>query len=184
MFLVEMGEERHNRYLRAYSQIIQTILRLFGWILGMLCADYAILREVYSMDFEVYPLSDELIFVRWHRNPTPVSQDAYLYELEVLLDAARHRLYMISDVSEGQLSDKLAKQYLAKLHQHPHWGGCVSFGQAAVADGAGRRRAPRSLSGPDASVRDVEDALDYLEGLKPGITAHSIDRQALETLYG
>ena len=136
------------------------------------------------MDFEFYPLSDELVFVRWHRNPTPVSQDAYLYELELLLDAARHHLYVICDVSEGQLSDGLAKQYLAKLRQHPHWGGSVSFGQAAVADARGRRAAPRPLTGPDTSVRDVEDALDYLEGLKPGITTHSIDRRALETLYG
>jgi hypothetical protein len=137
------------------------------------------------MDFELHTLSDELIFVRWHRNPTPGSENAFLSVLEMLLDESCSRLYLITDAREGLLTSPRALRRIVELCQHPQFGGAVSYGQKIAAgkyfDLFRRMTAPADHS--EELVQTVDEALDHLESLKPGLTTF-IDREALELLYG
>ncbi len=136
------------------------------------------------MDFEIFWLSAELVFVRWFCRPTPESEDMYLYELETLLDSTRTRQYILSDQSRGGVHGADALCQLAELTHHTCWGAAVSYGQkmAEVMYADAMRPYTRTLN-PETLVYSVEDALDYLEVLKPGITA-PVDREILELLYG
>src|SRR5690606_13966564 len=141
-------------------------------------------KRDFSMDFELYRLSNELIFVRRGQNPDSTSVNAYLQTLEKLLDTANHKLYFISDLGSADVSDRRALHGLAELTWHHHWGGSVAYGQGmnarAYADVVRHRAAPVHHSD---LMWGVEQALDYLESLKPGVTA-TIDREVMELLYG
>lgn len=137
------------------------------------------------MDFELHTLSDDLLFVRWRRDPTPASENALLSLLGMLLDEACNQLYLITDARDGILTSPRALRWMAELARHPQFGGAVAYGQKVVAgmyfDTFRRMAAPGD--GLESMVQTVDEALDYLEALRPGITS-AVNREALELLYG
>lgn len=136
------------------------------------------------MDFELYCLSDELIFVRWYRKPTPSSENAYLQEITALLNSARTRLFFLSDLSSGYITHMDTLCRLADLSRHKNWGCAVSYGQKMAAGVyVDTIRQITGTLNTDTLVYSIEDALDHLEVMRPGITA-LIDREVLELLYG
>jgi hypothetical protein len=141
-------------------------------------------KRGFSMDFELYRLSNELIFVRWGQHPDSTSVNVYLQTLEKLLNTANRKLYFISDLGGGDISDSRALRRLAELTWHHHWGGSVAYGQGmnarAYVDVVRHLAAPAHHSD---LMWSVEQALDYLESLKPGVTA-TVDREVMELLYG
>jgi hypothetical protein len=137
------------------------------------------------MDFELHTLSDELLFVRWRRNPTPASESAFLSLLGMLLDEACGAVYLITDAHDGLLTSPRALRWMTELSYHAQFGGAVTYGQkvaAAAQFGAFRRMAAPGEQ-QENMVQTVDEALDHLEALKPGVTA-PIDREVLELLYG
>jgi hypothetical protein len=137
------------------------------------------------MDFELHTLSDDLLFVRWLNNPAPASESAFLSLLEMLLDEACIRIYLLTDARDGLLTSPRALRWMAELSRHPQFGGAIAYGQKAAAtmyfDTFRRMAAPSDQS--ENMVHTVDEALDRLELMKPGLTA-SIDREVLELLYG
>ncbi|MBZ0299084.1 MAG: hypothetical protein K8J31_05055 [Anaerolineae bacterium] len=136
------------------------------------------------MEYELHAISEDLIFVRWLHDPTPMAENAYLSLLEMLLDEACEPLYLIVDVRDGQPTSPRMLRRVAELSQHPYFGGSVSYGHKAHASAhleAFRRRAVPGHH--EDMVETVGHALDYLDRLKPGVTAR-IDRGGLELLYG
>ena len=137
------------------------------------------------MDFELYSLSDELVFVRWLRPADALSEKIFLDLAEMLLDEACGRVYFLHDLSDGALLSNGALLHMEDLAQHPNWGGKVFYGHmitsTAYVDVFDRATSSTAL---DDEVYSIEEALDLLERQQPGITTRSIDRQALELLYG
>ena len=137
------------------------------------------------MDFELHTLSDDLLFVRWLHNPVPASESAFLSLLEMLLDEACGRVYLITDARDGLLISPRALRWMAELSRHPQFGGAIAYGQKAAStmyfDAFRRMVAPGDQQ--ENMVQTVDEALDHLEVLKPGVTA-TIDREVLELLYG
>lgn len=137
------------------------------------------------MDFDLHTLSDNLLFVRWRHDPAPASENAFLSLLGMLLDEACSRIYLIMDARDGLLTSPRALRWMAELSRHENFGGAVTYGQRATAGVSFNnfRRMAAPGSQPQAMVQTVDEALDHLQALDPGVTA-SIDREALELLYG
>ena len=136
------------------------------------------------MDFELHTLSDELLFVRWLHHPAPVSENAFLSLLEMLLDETCVPVYLITDAHEGVLTSPRALRYMSELSRHKHFGGAVTYGQTGAAGARFDVFRHMAASGyRDSMVRTIDEALDHLEALKPGVTS-DIEREVLELLYG
>lgn len=117
-------------------------------------------------------LSSNLIFIRWHRMPTPVSEDAFIQTLEQFVERAAGPIYFVSDLEKGHISNVRALRRMADLTKHRNWGGGVSYGRN-IATGVyvqtfKRMAAPNLENNMAASAAE---ALAFLENLKPGLTA-------------
>jgi hypothetical protein len=137
------------------------------------------------MDFELHTLSDDLLFIRWRHNPTPASENALLSLLGMLLDEACNQVYFITDARDGILTSPRALRWMAELTRHEQFGGAVAYGQKMAAgvyfDAFRRLAAPNDQQ--ENMVQTVDEALDHLEALRPGVTS-TINREMLELLYG
>lgn len=136
------------------------------------------------MPYKFINLSDELILIRWLRTPSKEEGAQFITEFTALLDQAPHPLYILSDLRQGHISDARTIQDLSRLASHKNLGAGTAFASGTV---------ERSLKGIFVGLfvslsRDrsrvgqiagsLDEALEYLEEAKPGITK-GIDWEAV-----
>lgn len=126
------------------------------------------------MDYEITKLSNELIYIRWYRSPSPSSkvESKFLSDLKILLDETENPVYFISDLRRGRIINVLTLQKLAELASHKNWGGSTAFSSKSTTEDFVRTFA--ILARQDNPLEEHQDtpeaAVAYLERMKPGIT--------------
>ena len=134
------------------------------------------------MDYIIRQLHDELVYIRWFRVPLPngTVENQYLEELKACLDNAEKPTYFISDLRDGSLISMKAIQKLGHLTTHENWAGSTAFTQSPVTGIFVRsfKSFARRSESQNEMQTTLEDALGFLESLKPEITK-DIDWDAL-----
>ncbi|MBZ0282824.1 MAG: hypothetical protein K8L97_18945 [Anaerolineae bacterium] len=120
-------------------------------------------------------LSDELVFIKWHKihKETTQPEAAFIDELRRLLEQAEHPLYFLSDLRLARIVDVNTLQRLGKLTQHPNYGGGVAFSEDIISTifvNLFSKFAADPKKGESVMYKKVEEALTHLEKLKPGLT--------------
>lgn len=127
------------------------------------------------MPHKFVQLSPELYLIRWQRSPSVAEANQFINEHIQLLDDASHPLYFISDLRQGYITDTMVIRRLAKLTEHPNYGGGTAFGTggnlATTFVGIFFRFA-RGVNYEHNMWRTAKEALTYLESLKAGLTAN------------
>jgi hypothetical protein len=136
------------------------------------------------MAYEFVNLSDELILIRWNGTPTKEEGNRYITEFTAMLDQAQHPLYILSDLRRGHISDARVIQSLSRLATHKNLGAGTAFA-SGIADQSLKGIFVGlfvNLSGNKSRVGQIagslDEALDYLETAKPGVTKN-IDWEAV-----
>ncbi len=126
--------------------------------------------------YEFIRLSDELVYIRWDRMPSKEDNVRYIAELRDLLDHAQHPLYFISDLRRGHLSDTRTIQELSRLASHKNWGAGTSFASGEINQPVKKIfvglfvNLSRDKSRTGQITGSLDEALEYLEEVKPGVT--------------
>ena len=121
--------------------------------------------------YNLIPLSDSLLFIRWNNTPTSKEALQFVTDLRAYLDTADTTVYTLADLSGGFIMDMGAIARLSSLSQHRNHGGGVTFGGDYRADmyvGLYERMAhpvDRHLWHPT-----LTEAMTDLERRFPGIT--------------
>jgi hypothetical protein len=137
-------------------------------------------QEGTMSDYLVQKLSDELIYIRWHQTPGDKSRRDYLKDIQQLLDETTHPLYFISDLRHGRISDLNTLRALIKILDTDKYGGSSSFCEDPTTRFlAGAFEAfTGTIEGKDKTCDTPDEAVAFLETLKPGLTEH-IDWKAV-----
>ncbi|MBI5667333.1 MAG: hypothetical protein HZC41_04935 [Chloroflexi bacterium] len=126
------------------------------------------------MDYKITRLTDELIFIRWYRTPTvhSGSEEQFLTELERLLNESSGPLYFISDLRRGRIANVRSIQRLGALTQHKNWAGSTAFSRDPVTSLLVRsfQLFAHSAQSKNEMQSTPEEALSFIESLKPGVT--------------
>lgn len=124
------------------------------------------------MDYETRKLSDQIVFIQWHRNPTsPDIERAFLEDLRTYLDTASQPICFFSDLRQGHITNFYTLRKLGTMTGHPNWLGSVAYGQRLATDlyvNTFERLSVQQKG--DQMVYKLQDALNSLEALQPGIT--------------
>lgn len=134
-------------------------------------------NDTYTIQF----LTPQLLYIKWHQTPLNGSIEGvqFIQDLEGVFDEANEKVYILSDLRNGRLTDVVQIRQLSKLTKHANYGGSVAFSddyQTSVYAGLFATVANRA----DEIQPTLERALDHLEALAPGITAN-IDMTELES---
>lgn len=126
------------------------------------------------MFYELTPVSDNLIFIKWVKLRTEAAQpqSAFIDDLRRRLDESPISLYFLSDLRQGRITDVAILQRLGKLTAHPHYGAGTAFSEDVLGPifvGVFSKFAERD-KGDSVFYKNVEDALAYLESAHPGLT--------------
>ncbi|HEX2907629.1 MAG TPA: hypothetical protein VHO69_12245 [Phototrophicaceae bacterium] len=126
------------------------------------------------MDYQIKKLTDELIFIQWRQTPTVNSEveNQYLKELEQLLTAAPQPVYFLSDLRSGRIVNLRAIRRLGELTQHRNWAGSTAFSKDPITSLLVRSFQSYAQKSPSKNEMQTtpEEALSFLEALKPGLT--------------
>jgi hypothetical protein len=125
-----------------------------------------------SSDYSIHHLSNELIFIQWHRTASFSSEDAFLKAIRVLLEEAPQPLYFLSDLRKGRITTVRTLQRLSELTKHSNWAGSTAFSQqpsTKMLIGSFQKFAQRSTS-KNEQHETLEEALAFLESLKEELT--------------
>ncbi len=128
------------------------------------------------MKYIIHRLSPDLVLITWVGLPQTGTRVelAFLAELKQLLDQADQPFYLISDLRQGRIVDVGLLKQLADLTQHKNWAGSSAFANNPIS--AIFVDTFTKFAHFDKGHREIwdtpEEALAYLESLKPGITAN------------
>jgi hypothetical protein len=130
--------------------------------------------------YTITPLSDNLIYIRWTTSPTLVDAEEFIRTLKKLLNERKTPVYFISDLRHGQITNAGTIQKLAELTAHPNWAGSTAFANTLVATIFVDifKRLTRTTKREREIWPTPQQALDYLEGISPGLTK-GIDWEAV-----
>lgn len=136
------------------------------------------------MAYKFINLSNELILIRWNGIPTKEEGAQYISEFTALLDKAPHKLYVLSDLRQGHISDARTLQELSRLASHKNLGAGTAFA-SGMADQSLKGifvglfvSLSRDRSRVGQIAGSLDEALEYLETAKPGVTKN-IDWEAV-----
>lgn len=125
------------------------------------------------MDYQITPVSDQLIYIRWFReSDDPNAEEQFLRDLKHVLDSASRPVYTISDLRDGRIDDVETVRKLAEMTtSHPNYAGGTAFSQDAYTS------LFVGLFSKYAHTRKTSElwptfemALNYLEARSPGIS--------------
>jgi hypothetical protein len=132
--------------------------------------------EEYPMAYRFINLSDELVLIRWNRVPSKEEGHQFIAEFRALLDKAAHLLYILSDLRQGHISDARTLQELSRLASHKNLGAGTAFA-SGMADQSLKGifvglfvSLSRDKSRVGQIAGSLDEALEYLEEAKPGVT--------------
>ncbi len=126
------------------------------------------------MDYTITKLTDELVFIRWYCTPAPHLhiEEQYLNELEHVLNESPVPLYFISDLRKGRIANLRSIQRLSALTQHKNWAGSTAFSQDSITSLLVHsfQIFAHNASSRNEMQTTPEQALSFIESLKPGLT--------------
>lgn len=126
------------------------------------------------MDYIITRLNDELVFIRWYRTPAAHSgcEDQFLAELECLLNESPVPMFFISDLRKGRIANVRSIQRLGALTRHKNWAGSTAFSKDPVTSLLVRsfQMFARTAQSKNEIQTTPEEALSFIESLKPGVT--------------
>jgi hypothetical protein len=126
------------------------------------------------MYYQITLLKDNLVYIKWYRaaRSNTHSVKEFIADLQGRLNAASAGLYFISDLRQGRIVDMRVIQQLAGLSKHEHWAGSTAFSDNPVSNVLVRSFS--TFAGQPKEHREIwttpEEAIAYLEAMKPGIT--------------
>lgn len=124
-------------------------------------------------DYEFMRLSDELVLISWHRTPSSAKiEQQFVNELRQLLDSATIPQYIISDLRRGRIVTVRILSQLGQLTAHPNIGGSTAFSHDPLTNifVATFKRLTGKYKSRNETFDTPEEALAFVESLKPGIT--------------
>ncbi len=124
------------------------------------------------MAYEFHYLSPELVLITWARYPTLGEENQFLQEHTEQLENAEHPLYFISDLRQGRVITLGTINKMSQLAKYPNYGGGTAFSEDPISRIMVKsfRTLSREASEKTAMFDTVEEALVFLESLKPDIT--------------
>ena len=134
----------------------------------------------YDSFYDLRQLTDELIFIKWYKSASQLThpEAEYIEDLRRRLAESPHPLYFLSDLRQGRIIDVGILQKLGALTRHANYGGGSAFSEDVISSmfvGVFSKFAD-AKKGSSVFYKTIDDALAYLEALKPGVTA-SVDWQ-------
>ncbi len=135
----------------------------------------------YDSFYNLRQVTDELIFVKWYKtaNASTKPESEYIEVLRHLLKESPHPLYFLSDLRQGRIVDVGILQKLGILTKHENYGGGAAFSEDVISSmfvGIFSKFATAE-KGSSVFYKTIDDALSYLEALKPGVT-QTVDWQS------
>lgn len=133
--------------------------------------------------YELINLPNDIVYIRWYRFPSKAEANQFVDTLQKILDEADHKVYFMSDLRKGYVTDVRLVHKLGSQTTHKNWGGGTAFGGDPVTGiflGMFERAADRTVT--TGTLPSAQQALEYLESAKPGITA-GIDWEALFNVF-
>jgi hypothetical protein len=130
----------------------------------------------YDSFYDLRQVTDELIFIKWYKTATALThpESKYIEDLRNRLHTSPHPLYFLSDLRQGRIIDVSILQKLGSLTRHPHYGGGSAFSEDVISSmfvGIFSKFATAE-KGSSVFYKRIDEALAYLEALKPGVTAN------------
>ncbi|MEO0561155.1 MAG: hypothetical protein AAF125_03525 [Chloroflexota bacterium] len=122
--------------------------------------------------YSIEQLAPDLLFIRWHGNPSNREGLQFAADLAAYYDAADAPVYTLADLSGGFISDMGVIAHLSGLSRHEHHGGGVTFGgdyRADVFVGMYERMAHPTDN--RNWYPTIAEAIQELERRVPGVTA-------------
>lgn len=128
----------------------------------------------YDSFYDLRQLSDELIFIKWYKAPNDFTRPEaeYIDDLRMRIIASPHPLYFLSDLRQGRIVDVAILQRLGSLTRHSNYGGGSAFSEDVISSmfvGVFSKFADVQ-KGSSVFYKTIDQALAYLEALKPGVT--------------
>lgn len=129
--------------------------------------------------YSIKAISNRLYLVVWDGVPKfdEDTGENYLEAIRSIIEGADEPIYFISDLRRGRIASSVTLTKLARILDHPNFGGGTSFSKNPAADIAVslfRMRALRNRASTGEESPEIyekpEDALAYIESLEPGIT--------------
>lgn len=96
----------------------------------------------------------------------------YIDDLRMRIIASPHPLYFLSDLRQGRIVDVAILQRLGSLTRHSNYGGGSAFSEDVISSmfvGVFSKFADVQ-KGSSVFYKTIDQALAYLEALKPGVT--------------
>jgi hypothetical protein len=120
--------------------------------------------------YQISFVNHELVFVKWFQTPPQACEDTEIFieELKAILKDAQNPIYILSDLTQGQIVDVVAIRKLARITKAQQYGGSVAFGsdtKTAVYGGLFATVAHRA----DEIQPDLSSAIEVLQTLKSDI---------------
>lgn len=122
---------------------------------------------IYRMSF----LKENLVYIEWESFPSTNQVLQFLQELERMLNEATCPLYFLSDLRRGYILQTHLIHRLGDLSTHPNFGGGTAFSEVNKTNAF--LRLWKQFTGNKNTSQTwprLEDALEYLEGVQPGLT--------------
>ena len=128
----------------------------------------------YDSFYDLRQVSDELIFIKWYKaaNEHTRPENEYIDDLRQRIVTSPQPLYFLSDLRQGRIVDVGILQRLGSLTRHPNYGGGSAFSEDVVSSmfvGVFSKFADAE-KGSSVFYKTIDQALAYLEALKPGVT--------------
>lgn len=123
--------------------------------------------------YAIQMLTDDLIYIKWYTTPDIVQAEQFVTELGAVIEQFTHNMYILSDLRKGAIREVRIIQKLAYLARKPFVAGTTGFSGNPVTTMFVEvfERFTRRPKPENEVWNTPEEAIAYLESLKPGLTA-------------
>src|SRR5688572_27439391 len=78
--------------------------------------------------YEFIALPNDIVYIRWYRFPTKPEAVKFVNDIQKALDEADRKIYFMSDLRKGYVTDVWLVHKLGEQTTHKNWGGGTAFG--------------------------------------------------------
>ncbi|MCC7449176.1 MAG: hypothetical protein IT324_17285 [Anaerolineae bacterium] len=125
--------------------------------------------------YTIVQLTSDLVYIKWQRfaeDERYQEEQHIIDDLRVRFDNAPCPLYVLSDLRGGRITEVSRLKQLAALTRHPNFGGSAAFAKdplSTIFAGVFHQLTRRDQQNPEI-YEQPEEAIAFLESLKPGLT--------------